>query len=142
MVSDIICGIQNNKEDLRKVAYLSREDHWNVAGSATNLILAWCGIRLQFTKCTVWLRKWRFTLQFAYSFYNLRIPLTVFGIHIQLRVPEQLNFIIHMAYYLLVDFTNCSWFRKHGCKLRNIDHFWKIFEQPTVFGFCLWNLKH
>ena len=40
-----VCGIQN-----------SIEDHSNVAESATNLIVACCGIRLQFTECTVWPR--------------------------------------------------------------------------------------
>ena len=67
LVSVIACGIQNTKEDHRKVTDHSREDHRNIAGSATNLILACCVIHLQFTICKVWLIKCRFNLQFAYS---------------------------------------------------------------------------
>ena len=51
-----VCGIQNSKEDHRKTLRSSKEDHSNVAEAATNLIVACCGIRLQFTQCTVWPR--------------------------------------------------------------------------------------
>ena len=39
-------GIQSCKKDQRKIS--------NVADSATILLLTYCRIRLQFTKCTVW----------------------------------------------------------------------------------------
>ena len=48
-------------------------------------------------------------LQFADSAYNLRIPLTVCGFHLQLRIPRQLQFAKHIYYDLFMDSTN--WFR-------------------------------
>ena len=43
----------------------------------------------------------RIHLQFADSFYNLRIALTICGFLLQLRIPQQLNLTSHMSYYFL-----------------------------------------
>ena len=47
MFQVFVSGIHNSKED-EKSSY--------DVDSATNLILACCGIRIQFTECTVWTR--------------------------------------------------------------------------------------
>ena len=66
------------------------------------------------------------------STYILRIPLTVCGFRLQLRIPQQLNSIIRMS--LFVDSSNCSGFR-------NFAYFWSDFEKYSVLGVCLWNPK-
>ena len=90
----------------------------NVAHSATNLI---------------WL--------VADSTYNLRIPLTICGFHLQLRFPQQLNSTIQMSYHLFVDSTNCSAFRKYSCGFRKFACFLSNFERYNDLGICLWNPK-
>ena len=52
--------------------------------------LTYCGFRLQITEST----------------YSLRIPLTNFGFHLQLRLPRQLKFTKHIYYCLLMDSTH------------------------------------
>ena len=54
-----------------------------------------------------------FDLQFADSTYNLRIPLIIYGFHLQLRIPQQLNITIQIFRHLFVDSTNCSGFRNN-----------------------------
>ena len=44
--------------------------------------------------------------QNANSTYNLRIPLTICGFHLQLRIPQQLNLTIQMFQQLFVDSAN------------------------------------
>ena len=78
--------------------------------------------------------KYGFHLQFADSTYNLRIPLTICGFHLQLRIPQQLNLTIQMFYHLFVDSTNCSRFRKFA-------YFPSDFERYNDLGICLWNPK-
>ena len=82
-----------------------------------------------------------FHLQFADSPYNLRIPLTICGFCLQLRFPQQLNVTIHMSYFLFVDSTNCSRFRKYSCGFYKIRLFWNDFERYNVIGGCFWNPK-
>ena len=53
--------------------------------------------------------------QNADSTYNLPIPFTVSGFHLQLRNPQQLNLTIQMSSCLFVDSTNCSGIRRNGC---------------------------
>ena len=36
---------------------------------------------------------------------NMRIPRTICGFHLQLRIPQQLNLTIQMFYHLFVDLT-------------------------------------
>ena len=97
----------------------------NVADSATNLILACCGFQSLFADFTC----------------NLRIPITICGFHLQLRIPQQLNLTIKMSYYLFVDSTNCSAFRKYSCKFSKIACFLSNFERYNDLGICLWNPK-
>ena len=97
----------------------------NVADSATNLILACCGFQSLFADFTC----------------NLRIPITICGFHLQLRIPQQLNLTIKMSYYLFVGSTDCSAFRKYSCKFRKIACFFSNFERYNDLGICLWNPK-
>ena len=82
-----------------------------------------------------------FHLQFADSCYKLRIPVTSCGFRLHLRIPKQLNLIIHMSYYLFVDSTKGSRFRKNGCGFRKFVYFCSDFERYTLLGICLWNPK-
>ena len=79
--------------------------------------------------------------QNADSTYSLRISLTRCGFRLQLRSPQQLNLTIQMFYYLFVDSTNYSGFRKYGCGFRKIAYFRNDFERYSVLGICLWNPK-
>ena len=56
-------------------------------------------------------------LQFAESVYNLQIPLTSCGFHVQLRIRRQLKFKKQNYYYMFMDFTNCSGLRNFCCEL-------------------------
>ena len=71
----------------------------------------------------------------------MRILLTICGFHIQLRNPQQLNLTKQFTYYLFVDSTSCSGFRKYGCSFRKIAYFWSDFERFSLLGICLWNPK-
>ena len=82
-----------------------------------------------------------FHLKFADSTYNLRIPLIVCGFRLQLRIPQQLNVAIHRSYYLFVDSTNCSGFRKNNCRFSKFACFWSNFKRCNVLSNCLWNPK-
>ena len=80
-------------------------------------------------------------LQFAHSTYNLRIPR-------QLRVPRKLKFTKPTYYFLFIDSTNCSGFRKFFfslrkfcCGFRKVACFWSNFQQPSVSAICPWNAK-
>ena len=77
----------------------------------------------------------------ADSTYILRIPLTICGFHLQLRIPQQLYLTIQMSYHLFVDSTNCSGFRKYSCRFRKIACFLSSFEWYIDLGICLWNRK-
>ena len=46
-----------------------------------------------------------------------------------------------MTYYILVDSTKCSGFRKYGCGFHKIAYFWSRFNRYSVLGNCLWNPK-
>ena len=78
---------------------------------------------------------------FADSTYDLRIPLTVYGIRLQLPIPQQLNSTLRMSHILYVDSANCSGFLKYGCGFRKCANFWSNFERYNVLGICLWNPK-
>ena len=75
------------------------------------------------------------------AFHNLRIPLTICAPRLQLRIPQQHNVTIHMSYYLFVDSTNCSGFRKYSCGLRKFTYIWSNFERHNVLSIYLWNPK-
>ena len=77
----------------------------------------------------------------ADSTYNLRIPPSIFGFHLQLRMPQQLNLTIQMFYHLFVDSTNCSGFRKYSCGFRKFAYFLSNFQRYKDLGICLWNPK-
>ena len=70
---------------------------------------------------------------------KMRIPLTVCGICLQLRIPQQLN--VFMSHCLFVDSTNCSGFRKYSCGFRKFAYFRSNFERYNASGICLWNPK-
>ena len=59
MCEVFVCGIQNSKEDQRKV----------VAESATNLILDCCDFRLKRTECTFWPRKLMSRVHFLSGYF-------------------------------------------------------------------------
>ena len=76
----------------------------------------------------------------------MRIPLTICGLLLQftdstynLRIPQQLNVILHMSYYFFVDSTNCSGLRKYSSGLeraKNIKEKWQCcgFRDKSDFG--------
>ena len=78
---------------------------------------------------------------FAYFSSDLRIPLTICGFYLQLRIPQQLKLTIQMFYHLFVDFTNCSGIRKYSCGFRNFAYFSSDFERYNDLGICMWNPK-
>ena len=71
----------------------------------------------------------------------MRIPLTICGFHLQLRIPQQLNLTIQMFYHSFVDSTSCSGFRKYSCRFRKFAYFSSNFERYNDLGICLWNRK-
>ena len=75
------------------------------------------------------------------AFHNLRIPLTICGPRLQLRIPQQLNVTTHMSYYLIVNSTNCSGFRKYSWGFHKFTYVWISFERYNVLSICLWNPK-
>ena len=46
-----------------------------------------------------------------------------------------------MSFYLFVDSTNCSGFRKYSCGFRKLAYYGSDFERYSVLGICLWNPK-
>ena len=72
---------------------------------------------------------------------KMRIPLTLCGFHLQLRVPQELNLTIQMFYHLFVYSTNCSGFHKYCCGFRKFAYFWSNFERYNDLGICSWNTK-
>ena len=79
----------------------------------------------------------------ASTYINIckRNPQTECGFHLQLRIPQQLNLTVLMFYYLFVDSTNCSGFRKYSCGFRKFSYFSSDFERYNDLGNCLWNPK-
>ena len=80
--------------------------------------------------------------QNADSTYNLRIPLTICGSSLQLRIPQQLNVFIHMSYYFYVDSTKCSGFCEYNYGFHKFAYFWIDFERYNILSICLCNPKH
>ena len=77
--------------------------------------------------------KWGFYLQFADYTYNLRIPLTICGLHLQL------NLTIQMSYHLIVDSTIWSGLRK----LRRSGKSSNVADSATdlILAFCGFRLQ-
>ena len=71
----------------------------------------------------------------------MRIPLTICGFHLQLRIPQQLNLTIQRFYHLFVNYTNCSGSRKYSCRFRKFANFSSDFDWYNDLGICLWNPK-
>ena len=82
-----------------------------------------------------------FCFQFAESVNSLRISLTIFWLHLQLRIPRQLQSTERIYYHLFIDSTNCSGIRKFCCWFREVACFWSIFEHYSVLVICPWNPK-
>ena len=76
--------------------------------------------------------------QNADSTYTLRIPLTLCGFRLHLRIPQQLNLTIHMSHCLFLDSTNCFGFRKYGCGFRKFAYICSHFEWNSVLSICVW----
>ena len=79
--------------------------------------------------------------QNADSTYSLRIPPTICGFNLQLRIPQQLILTTQMFYHLFVDSINCSGFRKYSCGFRKFAYFPNDVERYNDIGICLWNPK-
>ena len=73
----------------------------------------------------------------------MRIPLTLCGFRLQLRIPQQFNITIHMSYYSFVDSINCSGFRKTAADPANLFVFGAILSGAmfSVFVCGLQNSK-
>ena len=65
----------------------------------------------------------------AVSTNNLQIPLTIRGIHLQLRIPQQLTLTY---YHLFVDSTNCSGFRKYSSGFLKLAYFGAILSGTMI----------
>ena len=72
---------------------------------------------------------------------HLRIPLSICGFRLQLRNPQQPSLTTQMSYYLFVDSSTCSGFRKYGCGFRKFAYFWSDSDRYSILGTCLWNQK-